>query len=322
MSVLRDTLIRFGESEAARLLVTRSPLRALSRRFVPGERIEDLMRSIQQAQADGMSCTCNYLGEAVQEAAQASRAAGVYVRVLERMHEQRIKGNVSLKLTQLGEGVSDKCLGENLTRVLHTADSVGAFVRLDMESSAHTRRTLDALERLWARGYRNIGVALQAYLRRTPGDVERMIQLGARVRLCKGAYAEPESVALQERDEIRQNFSKLTRRLLSEGHYPAIATHDEAMVDVTLDHASRESIPPDAFEFQMLHGVRRDLQRELVADGWRVRVYVPFGKHWYPYLMRRLAERPSNLLFFAGSLARESLLGFRRGDRRSRRRGR
>ena len=316
--MLRNTLIRLGESETARLLVTRSPLRALSRRFVPGERGEDLMRSVQQARADGMTATCNYLGEAVQEAAHASRAASVYVRVLERMHEEHLEGNVSLKFTQLGEAVSDQCLSENLTRVLDTAAAAGGFVRFDMESSAHTRCTLDAFERLWARGYRNIGVALQAYLRRTPGDVARMIQLGARVRLCKGAYTEPEPVAFQERDQVRQSFGKLMRQLLLEGHYPAIATHDEVMLDATLDHAIREGIPPGAFEFQMLHGVRRDLQRQLVADGWRVRAYVPFGEHWYPYLMRRLAERPSNLLFFTGSVARESSLGFLWGRRRTR----
>ena len=263
-----------------------------------------------------MSATANYLGEAVGNAERARRAADVYVRTLERMDEAGIEGNVSLKFTQLGQTISESCLSANLARVLRVAEKTGAFLRFDMESSADTRRTLSAFERLWSEGHRNVGVVLQAYLRRTVGDIARMIQLGARVRLCKGAYAEPERNALQGQDEIRRSFVELMRRLLSEGQYPAIATHDEELLDTTLEHATREGVPPDAFEFQMLHGVRRDLQRRLVGDGWGVRVYVPFGEHWYPYLMRRLAERPANLLLVVGSVVRESPLGFLMGNGR------
>jgi proline dehydrogenase len=308
--MLRGALLRLSGSDTARTVVTRTPLRAMSRRFVPGERAEDLIRALQQARRDGMTGTGNYLGEAVEEAAQARRAADAYVDLLERMAAAGLEGNVSLKFTQLGQAISEACLHENLDRVLAAAAATGAFIRFDMESSAYTTRTLDAFEALWAEGHRNIGVVLQAYLRRTAGDVARMNRLGARVRLCKGAYAEPEEVAFQDRDEVDRSFVDLMRQLLSGGSYPAIATHDDEMIEATLRYAAAEHIRPDAFEFQMLYGVRRDLQRQLVAQGWRVRVYVPFGEQWYPYLMRRLAERPANMLFLAGSVVRESPLGF------------
>lgn len=178
-----------------------------------------------------------------------------------------------------------------------------------MESSTHTARTFDVFGERWAAGWRNIGVVLQAYLRRTADDMMRMNQLGVRVRLCKGAYVEPARVALRNRVVVDRSFVDLMRRLLSGGTYPAIATHDESMLDATLQFAEMEGITPDRFEFQMLHGIRRDLQRRLVAAGWRVRVYVPFGEQWYPYLMRRLAERPANVIFLAGSVIRESPMG-------------
>jgi proline dehydrogenase len=320
--MLRSTLLRLSGSGAARSLVTRTPLRAMSRRFVPGERAEDLIRALKQARLEGMTGTGNYLGEAVEEAAQARRAADAYVHLLECMAAERLEGNVSLKFTALGQAISETVLRENLARVLSAAASTRAFIRFDMESSEYTQRTLDAFERLWAEEYRAIGVVLQAYLRRTAADVARMNELGARVRLCKGAYAEPPEVAFQERDEVNESFVYLMRRLLSGGNYPAIATHDEEMIEATLRYARQEGIRPDAFEFQMLFGVRRDLQRRLVADGWRVRVYVPFGEQWYPYLMRRLAERPANVLFFAGSMVRESPLGFLWPNGRGRRRKR
>ena len=182
-------------------------------------------------------------------------------------------------------------------------------MRFDMESSAYTQRTLDAFETLWADGWREIGVVLQSYLHRTAGDVERMIELGARVRLCKGAYAEPAEVAYQERDEVDDRFVELMKRLLKDGNYPGIATHDEKMIKATIEFAGSEGIAPSGFEFQMLYGVRRDLQRRLVRDGYNMRVYVPFGHAWYPYLMRRLAERPANVLFMASSVIKEVLPG-------------
>jgi proline dehydrogenase len=179
-----------------------------------------------------------------------------------------------------------------------------------MEDSNHTDRTLAAFERLWSQGRRGIGVVIQSYLRRSAADIDRLNELQARVRLCKGAYAEPESVAFQEREEVDDSFVALMRKLLTGGHYPAIATHDERMIRATTRFARDRGIGAEAFEFQMLHGVRRDLQDQLVRAGWRVRVYIPFGSHWYPYLMRRLAERPANLLFMAGSVVKETPLGF------------
>ncbi|MEK9499545.1 proline dehydrogenase family protein [Gaopeijia maritima] len=308
--MLRDSLISLSRSATAKALVTKTPLRAMSRRFVPGESVESLVDTIREANAAGFSATGNYLGESVHDEPNARRAADVYLRVFDAIGADRLDANVSLKFTQLGQDISERFLGDNLGRVLDRADEVDSFVRFDMESSEYTQRTLDAFEKLWSAGRRNIGVVLQSYLHRTVGDVARMNRLGARVRLCKGAYAEPASVAFQERTKVDDSFVELMRMLLDEGTCPAIATHDERMIGATIDHHSKGGFAADRFEFQMLHGVRRDLQRQLVADGYRLRIYVPFGEHWYPYLMRRLAERPANVLFLAGSVVQESPLGF------------
>jgi proline dehydrogenase len=308
--MLRNAIRMLGGSRTARLVVTRTPLRGMSRRFVPGETVEDLLRAVRRASEAGLRTTSNYLGEHVSEESQATRASEVYASVLDRLANERIEPNVSVKLTQLGQDISDGVLEASLLRVLEHARAADGFVRLDMESSTHTTRTLDLAVRLREQGWANVGVVLQASLRRTPDDVVRMNALGIRVRLCKGAYLEPERVAYQDKADVDRAYMELTRRLLSGGTYPAIATHDEHMIDAALEFAGREGIARDAFEFQMLYGVRRDLQRRLAADGWRVRVYIPFGEQWYPYLMRRLAERPANLLFLAGSVVRESPLGF------------
>jgi proline dehydrogenase len=317
--MLRNILIRLGTSPTARTIVTRTPLRAMARRFVPGEGVEDLIRAIREANASGLSATGNFLGESVHDEANARLAGDVYLQIMEGIDRHGLDANVSLKFTQLGQDVSEEFLASNLGRLLDRAEETGTFIRFDMESSEYTTRTLEAFEKLWAEGRRGIGVVLQSYLRRTAGDVARMNELGARVRLCKGAYAEPEEVAFQEREEVNGSFVELMQTLLTLGAYPGIATHDEAMISETLAFAGREGIGPERFEFQMLHGVRRDLQTRLRADGWNVRVYVPFGPHWYPYLMRRLAERPANMLFMAGSIVKESPLGFlwpsRRGGR-------
>jgi proline dehydrogenase len=308
--MLREGLILLSRSKAAKTLVTRTPLRGMSRRFVPGESVEDLLRAIRRANAEGMSATGNFLGESAHDETSARHDGDVYFEVLDRIADEGLDANVSLKFTALGQDISEAFLAENLGRVLERGRRDGIFIRFDMESSEYTQRTLDAFEHLWAQGWRDIGVVLQSYLRRSAGDVARMNQLGAPVRLCKGAYAEPPEVAFQEREEVDASFVELMRTLLSEGSDPAIATHDENMIDATIRYQEREGIARDAFEFQMLHGVRRDLQQRLVADGYRVRVYIPFGTHWYPYLMRRLAERPANMLFMAGSVVKESPLGF------------
>ena len=308
--MLREGLIYLGESDAAKSVVTNTPLRAMARRFVPGETVDALVGGIREANAEGLSATGNFLGESVHDEENAELAADTYFRVLDAIAEQGLDANVSLKFTQLGQDISEDFLARNLGRVLERARTDKLFIRFDMESSGYTQRTLDAFEHLWADGWREIGVVLQAYLKRSAGDVARMNELGARVRLCKGAYAEPSSVAFQERSEVDGNFVELMQMLLSEGNFPAIATHDDAMIQATVDYHQKNGIDKSSFEFQMLHGVRRDLQKQLVADGYGVRIYVPFGTHWYPYLMRRLAERPANVLFLASSVVRESPFGF------------
>lgn len=309
--MLREGLLFLSASPTAKRLLTGTPLtRSMSRRFVPGETVEAVLAATREANDSGLKATINYLGEAVKDRASASHAAAVYLQVLEAIGREGLDANVSLKLTQMGQDIDEGFLQENLRPLLERAREDGTFLRFDMESSAYTQRTLDAFEGLWAAGWREIGVVLQSYLRRSEADVARMIELGARVRLCKGAYAEPPSVAFQDPAQVSRNFVRLMKPLLSRGKYPGIATHDEAMIGATLEHARSEGIGPDRFEFQMLYGVRRDLQRRLLAEGWNVRVYIPFGEAWYPYLMRRLAERPANVLFMAGSIVRESPLGF------------
>jgi proline dehydrogenase len=308
--MFRDSLIFLSQSEAAKKVVTQTPLRAMAQRFVPGETVDDLVRAVREANAVGLTATGNYLGESVHDEPNARRAADVYLSILDQIHEEGLDANISLKFTQLGQDISEAFLARNLGRVLERAKETGTFIRFDMEGSDYTQRTLDAFERLWEKGWRDIGVVLQSYLKRSAGDVARMNQLGARVRLCKGAYLEPPEVAFQDRHRVDDSFVELMQMLLSEGHYPGIATHDEAMIQATIRYAEAEGIGKHRFEFQMLHGVRRDLQTELVEKGYNVRAYIPFGEHWYPYLMRRLAEKPANVLFFAGSVVQESPLGF------------
>jgi len=309
-TMLREGLIYLSHSGPAKAVVTRSPLRGISRRFVPGERVDDLVEAVKKANVEGFSATGNFLGESVHDEANARLAADVYVEILDRIAAENLDCNISMKFTALGQDISEVFLAENLGRVLDKAEAQDNFLRFDMESSEYTQRTLDAFEKLWAEGRRNIGVVLQSYLKRTMGDVARMNELGARVRLCKGAYDEPASVAFRDRSAVARSYVELMKMLLADGNFPGIATHDPEMIDATIEFHQKEGIAKDRFEFQMLYGVRRDLQRQLVADGYGMRVYIPFGSHWYPYLMRRLAERPANVLFMVGSVVKESPLGF------------
>jgi len=309
--MLREGLLFLSRSDAARRFVTGTPLtRSLSRRFVPGETVESLLEATRAANASGLRVTANYLGEAVKDRTSAAAAAATYLRILEAIGREGLDANVSLKFTQMGQDIDEGFLQENLRPLLERAEADGTFIRFDMESSAYTTRTLEAFEKLWGEGWRQIGVVLQAYLKRTEGDVARMVQLGARVRLCKGAYAEPPSVALQGVEPVRRNFIHLMKPLLDRGNHPAIASHDEGVIEAVTGYARQRAIPKERFEFQMLYGVRRDLQQALLREGYNVRVYIPFGEAWYPYLMRRLAERPANVLFMAGSVVKESPLGF------------
>lgn len=308
--MLREGLIFLSHSNTAKAVVTKTPLRGMARRFVPGETVDDLVRAIKAANAEGITATGNFLGESVHDEANARIAGDMAVQILDRIAAEKLQANVSLKFTSLGQDISDDFLAENVGRILERARAADSFVRFDMESADYVQRTLDAFEKLWAEGWRNIGVVLQSYLKRSAGDAARMNELGARVRLCKGAYDESPAVAYKDKAEVDRNFVRLTEVLLAEGNYPAIATHDDRMIDATVAFHQKAGIGKERFEFQMLHGVRRDLQRQLVSDGFNVRVYVPFGTHWYPYLMRRLAEKPGNVLFMAGSVVKESPLRF------------
>lgn len=308
--MLRRTLVHLSESPTAKAVVTRTPLRLMSRRFVPGETVEDFLRAAGEANALGLAVTGNYLGEAEHDERTARQAVATYLRILEGILGRGIRGNISVKPTQVGLEIGKDFLKANLRPLLDRARERDVFIRLDMESSAWTQKTLEVFEELWAEGYRNIGPVLQSYLRRTLDDARRMNELGARVRLCKGAYVEPPHLAFQEKREVDRNYLEVAKLLLSQGVYPALATHDERIIDSLKRFARENGIGPEGFEFQMLHGVRRDLQQQLTREGYNVRVYIPFGESWYPYLMRRLAERPANVLFFVGSVVKDSPLGF------------
>jgi proline dehydrogenase len=308
--MLRNALIFLSESKAAKAVVTKTPLRRMSTRFVPGEKVDDFLRAAREANEIELTVTGNYLGEAEHDERTAKDAVSAYLRILDGLIEQDLKGNISVKPTQVGLEIGKEFFKENLRTLLDRAKEKEMFIRWDMESSDWTQSTLDPFEELWAEGYRNMGTVLQSYLRRTMDDALRMNELGVRVRLCKGAYAEPPEVAFQDKGKVDQNFVDVAKVLLTDGNYPALATHDDEIINTLLEFVRKEGIRADSFEFQMLHGVRRDLQQELKEEGFNVRVYVPFGESWYPYLMRRLAERPANMLFFAGSLIQESPLGF------------
>jgi proline dehydrogenase len=270
---------------------------SFARRFIAGETVEEAIQASRALQSRGLLITLDYLGESVKTMDEAGAAAQEYVRLIDVIVASGIERNVSLKLTQLGVDIDRATCVDNLRRILEPAQRHEFFVRIDMENSAYTDVTLEVFETLWQQEYRNIGIALQSALHRTEQDVRRINALGARVRLVKGAYKEPASVAFQEKADVDAAYIKLMRVLLDQGTYPAIATHDEAMIAATRAYASERGRTSDQFEFQMLYGIRRDLQTSLVASGYRMRTYVPFGRQWFPYFMRRLGERPANVSF-------------------------
>jgi proline dehydrogenase len=274
-----------------------SGTRAFGRRFIAGETIEDAIAAVRQLQSQGLMCTLDYLGESVTSLAEADTATREYLQLIDAVDRAGVERNLSLKLTQLGLDVDRAICLDNLRKILTAAQLCNFFVRIDMESSAYTDSTLDIFETAWKLGHRNLGVVLQSCLYRTEKDFERVNALGARIRLVKGAYREPNSVAFQRKSDVDAAYMRLAKRLLSEGTYPAIATHDESILNDVKRFAAERSIPNDAYEFQMLYGIRRDLQNALRRDGYRLRVYVPFGREWFPYFMRRLGERPANIGF-------------------------
>ena len=278
---------------------------SFARRFIAGETIDEAIQAARVLQARGFLLTLDYLGESVRSIDEAAAATREYVRLIDVIVAAGIERNLSLKLTQLGVDVDRATCVDNLRRILDPAQRHGFFVRIDMENSPYTQVTLDVFETMWQQEYRNLGVALQSGLYRTEKDVRRMNELGARVRLVKGAYKEPASAAYPKKKDVDVAFERLMRLLLDGGTYPAIATHDEALIAATRAYAAERGVARDRFEFQMLYGIRRDLQSELAKDGYLMRIYVPFGRQWFPYFMRRLGERPANVAFVVRGILRE-----------------
>ncbi len=276
----------------------------LSSRFVAGMTVEDVLAATKAVNERGQSVSMDNLGENVTNADEAKQSSQLYHQLLDQIADRKLNANVSMKLTHMGLDV-DENLAIGITRnlVAHAA-KIHNFVRVDMEGSPYTQRTLDFVHELHAvNGNRGaVGAVIQAYMRRSEKDVQELIAKGIRIRLCKGAYKEPDELAFQKMAEVNENYVKLMKILLKSGVYHGIATHDEKMIEATIDFAKAEKISPKSFEFQMLYGVRRDLQQQLSKDGWGMRVYIPFGHEWYPYFMRRLAERPANALFVLKNL--------------------
>jgi proline dehydrogenase len=272
--------------------------------------LPEALDAVRRLNAKNISASLDLLGESVTNEREARASGNAYLEILDRIHERELEANVSLKLTAMGLDISEELCVSIMHDVLSRAQSYDTFVRIDMESSEYTERTLRLFEDRFYPAYKHhVGIVLQSYLLRTWADVERAIALRCRVRLCKGAYKEPSTVAFRDKEDVDRNYVKCMQALLERGHYPAIATHDPALIAAAKRFAAEHGVDLSAFEFQMLYGVRRDLQERLVREGYRMRVYVPFGTQWYPYLMRRLAERPANVAFITANVMREMVRG-------------
>jgi len=307
MPILRSGFIALSHNRPLRHFFEHSTLGTrLNKRFIAGMKIDDALRVAEMLSSQGIAVTLDSLGESVTSPSEAHRSAEVYHQLLDFIEQRGLKANISLKLTQMGLEQSTELAESIASNLVQHARSTGSFVRIDMEDSHLTQVTLDIVRRVHAQaGMRgSVGVVIQAYLYRSQADVEQLIADGIRIRLCKGAYDEPPEVAFPRKSEVDTNFLALGKMLLSSSQYHALATHDVKMIAAVKAYAAAQKIDPGHFEFQMLYGVRRDLQRKLVAEGYNVRVYVPFGTEWYPYFMRRLAERPANVLFLARNFFR------------------
>jgi proline dehydrogenase len=293
--LLKNMASRYGMRQPA----------SFARRFIAGETVEEAIEAARGVEARGLTQTLDLLGESVSNLSEADAATNQYLGVIDAIMASGIGRNVSLKLTQLGLDVDKASAVDNLRKILERAEPAGFFVRIDMESSRYTDVTLEILETLLQQGYRQIGIVLQSALYRTEKDLARVNALGGRVRLVKGAYKEPKAVAYQKKADVDAAYARLLKTLLTDGHYPAIATHDPAMIDLARGWATDHRVAPDQFEFQMLYGVRRDLQSMLVREGYRLRLYIPFGREWFPYFMRRLGERPANFMFVLRAIAED-----------------
>lgn len=305
--MFRAFFIALSESRILRAIAERSRLgRKLSSRFVAGMTVNDALQATAQRNSHGMTVSVDNLGENVTNTEEAKESARLYHQLLDEIAARKLDANVSLKLTHMGLDVDEHLARTIVTELVQHAARLGSFVRVDMEGSAYTEKTIEFVRDLHRRpgNAGRLGAVIQSYLFRSECDVETLCAERIRIRLCKGAYKEPAEVAFQAKADVDANFVKLMRILLESGTYHGIATHDPKMIDATIAFARSEKIAADAFEFQMLYGVRRDLQQKLVRDGWRMRVYIPFGTEWYPYLMRRLAERPANAIFILKNLFR------------------
>jgi proline dehydrogenase len=311
--MLRSALLYLsGQQQIFRFVRNNRLAKSFANRFVAGETVETALAGVARLNARGITASLDLLGESVHNEAEARAAGDAYVTMLDRIHAKKADANVSVKLTAMGLDVSEDLCVSIMQKILERAREYQTFVRIDMESSEYTQRTLDLFEQRLYPAYReNVGIVLQSYLYRTFADVQRANLIKARVRICKGAYKEPETVAYPNKKDVDSNYVRSMHELMLKGNYPGIATHDEAIIEEAKRFARENRIAPNRFEFQMLYGVRRDLQDKLVREGYRMRVYVPFGTQWYPYLMRRLAERPANVAFLTGSVFKE-MVGKRR----------
>lgn len=300
----RAFFLRLSQSVALRQWMEKSAwARNLTHRFIAGETLEDALAVAERFAAEGIMSTLDHLGENVSTIEEANSARDFYLVALAQIAARRLPATISLKLTALGFDVSEDAALANLRTLAQKAAQIGSWVEIDMEDRRYTGRTIEFAEEIGIET-RAIRVAIQAYLYRTPRDIDRLNRGRVMVRLCKGAYIEPPDVAMPQKGDVDQAYDSLVKKLLDEGTYPALATHDERMIGSALAHVRARKIPADRFEFEMLHGIRRDLQRKLVADGYRMRVYVPYGAQWYRYFMRRLAERPANVWFVLRNLFR------------------
>ena len=309
--MMRNALLWLSEQQQIFNFVRRNGLaKQFASRFVAGETIPEAVAAATALEAKGITASLDLLGESVTQASEAEAACAQYVQMVDEMAAAHDQVNVSVKLTQMGLDIDEDLCLRNMTKILGRAEQHDGFVRLDMESSAYTQRTLDFFtQRLFPRFGKHCGVVIQSCLRRSDADIQRLIDMKARVRLCKGAYLEPADVAYPAKSDVDKAYVRLVEKLLEYGNYPGVATHDEAILGHVRKFVQRNGIAPERFEFQMLYGVRRDLQEQLVQSGCRMRVYIPFGTQWYPYLMRRLAERPANIAFILGNIVKESVPG-------------
>lgn len=311
--MLRSALLYLSDQQQIFKFVRNNRVaKSFANRFVAGETVDTALAAVARLNARGITASLDLLGESVHNEAEARVAGEAYISMIDRIHAQKADANVSVKLTAMGLDISEDLCAAIMQKILQRSRDYGSFVRVDMESSEYTQRTLDLFEQRLYPAYReNVGIVLQSYLYRTFADIERAISIKARVRLCKGAYKEPETVAFPDKKDVDANYVRCMHELMLKGNYPGIATHDEAIIREAKRFARANDITSDRYEFQMLYGVRRDLQDQLVREGYRMRVYVPFGTQWYPYLMRRLAERPANVAFLTGNMFKE-MVGKRR----------